>query len=165
VDLNKLFPQQANNDYRGSAIAKWVFVVLTIVTIARSLVHMFAADGGAQSIATIPLDSFTPNGADSVILIFALWGLSQLLMGLIYVVVLWRYQNLIPLMYLLMIFEYAMRMVLGELNPIETTGTAPGAIGDYVIVPLALVMLFLSLRTASDAAASPGVRRRGRRGA
>jgi hypothetical protein len=141
-----LFPQKKTNAYRGNPIAKWVFVLLTLVTIARSLVHMFSSDGGAQSIATIPLDSFTANGADAVILMFALWGLSQLLIGIIYGIVLWRYQALIPLMYLLMVFEYGMRIFLGAIKPIETTGTAPGAIGNYVIVPLAIIMLVLSLR-------------------
>ncbi len=43
---------------------------------------MFAPDGGAQSIATIPLDSYTANGADTVILIFSYWGLSQLIIGI-----------------------------------------------------------------------------------
>lgn len=147
--MARLFPKVADNHYTGHPVALWVFVALTIVTIIRSLIHMFAADGGAESIATIPLASFTENGAAAVVLTFALWGLSQLLIGLIYVVVLWRYRSLIPLMYLLIIFEYAMRIVLGELKPIETTGTAPGAIGDYIIVPLASVMLFLALRKGS----------------
>lgn len=144
--LERLLPKQLNNDYTGSPIARWVFVVITIITIARSLVHMFAPDGGAQSIATIPLDTFTDNGAATVILMFALWGLSQLLVGVIYVVVLWRYRALIPFMYLLLFVEYAMRILLGALKPIETVSTAPGAIGDYILVPLALVMLVLSLR-------------------
>jgi len=64
------------NTYHGNPIAKWAFVLITIVTVARSLVHIFAHDGGAQSIATIPLDSFTAGGADVVILIFSLWGFS-----------------------------------------------------------------------------------------
>ena len=144
--IDRLFPQNNTNAYRGNPIAKWIFALLTIVTIARSLMHMFSSDGGAQSIATIPLDSFTANGADAVILIFALWGLSQLLIGIIYGVVLWRYQALIPLMYMFMIFEYVMRIVLGAIKPIATTGTAPGAIGNYIVIPLAIVMLVLSLR-------------------
>ncbi len=144
--LDTLFPAQASNDYRGHAIAKWVFIFLAMVTVVRSLIHMFAPDGGAQSIATIPLDTYSAGGAAAVILVFALWGLSQLMMGLLYVVVIWRYQNLIPLMYVFIVFEYSMRMVLGTRKPIETVGTAPGAIGDYVMVPLALVMLFLALR-------------------
>jgi len=148
--MHRLFPKVADNTYTGHPIARWVFIFMTVVTLTRSLIHMFAADGGAESIATIPLASFTDNGAAAVILAFALWGLSQLIVGLIYVVVLWRYQSLIPLMYLLMIFEYVMRIVLGELKPIEITGTAPGAVGDYIIVPLASVMLFLALRGARE---------------
>ncbi len=133
--LDRLFPGQLNNTYRGHPLAKWAFVLMTVVTLVRSLIHMFASDGGAQHIATIPLDTFTVNGANAVILAFALWGLSQLLIGLIYVIVLWRYQALIP----------AMRIVLGAMKPIETVETAPGATGNFIIVPLALVMLFLSL--------------------
>lgn len=148
--LDRLFPRQASNNYQGSSIALWVFVLLTIVTIVRSLVHMFAPDGGAQSIATIPLDSYTAPASATVVLIFALWGLSQLLLGLLYVVALWRYRALIPLMYLLMALEYTMRIVLGALKPIETTGTAPGAVGDYILVPLALAMLVLSLWQRGD---------------
>ena len=144
--LDHLFPQKYLKTYRGNPIAKWGFALITIVTIARSLVHMFLPDGGAQSIATIPLESFTVNGADTVILMFALWGLSQLLIGFIYGLVLWRYQAFIPSMYLLLIFEYGMRIVLGVMKPIQTTETAPGAVGNFIIVPLAIVMLVLSLR-------------------
>ena len=63
-------------------------------------------------------------------------------------IVLLRYQTFISLMYLLMIFEYGMRIVLGEIKPIETKDTAPGAIGNYIIVPLAIIMLVLSLRNS-----------------
>jgi hypothetical protein len=144
--LETLFPRQLTNDYRGSPIAKWVFVLLTGVTIVRSLIHVCAPDGGAQTIATIPLDSFTQNGAAAVTMIFALWGLSQLLLGFVYVAVLYRYQALIPFMYLLVFVEYAARIAIGAFKPLETTGMAPGAVGNFIIVPLAAVMLVLSLR-------------------
>ncbi len=144
--LDRVFPRQLSNDYQGSPLAKWVFIGVTILTIARSLIHVFAPDGGAQSIATIPLDTYSANAAATVILIFSLWGLSQLLIGLIYVVVIWRYQMLIPFMYLLMVVEYGMRIFLSLVKPIETTRTAPGEVGNYLLLPLALVMLFLSLR-------------------
>jgi hypothetical protein len=49
-------------------------------------------------------------------------------------------------MYLLMILEYGLRIVLDNLKPMETIGTASGAIGDYVMVPIAIIMLILSLR-------------------
>ncbi len=106
---------------------------------------MFKDDGGAQSIATIPLDSFGPGGAETVIGIFAFWGLSQLLLGLVYVVVLWRYPALIPFIYLLFLAEYLGRLLLGMANPIETTGTAPGGRANLIFPVLGALMFYLSL--------------------
>lgn len=152
--LEGLFPRRIDNDYQGHPIALWLFFPVTLITIGRSLIHVFRDDGGAQSIATIPLDTFTQGGASVVILIFALWGLSQLLLGLFYVVVLWRYRALIPLMYLLLIVEYVGRLALGAWKPIETLETPPGAIGNYVAGTLGIAILWLSLRrrAAGDAA-------------
>jgi len=103
--LDDLLPQPITNTYRGAPLAKWVFVPVTALTLGRSLLHIFLPDGGAQSIATIPLESFMDNGIAAVVHIFAQWGLSQLLFGLLYVLVLWRYQSLIPLMVLFIFIE------------------------------------------------------------
>ena len=145
--IDKLLPQPVTNQYQGHPLAKWVFVALTIITIGRSLVHMFAADGGAQSIASIALDTFSEGGANTVITVFALWGLSQLIIGLLYMVVLWRYQSLITLMYVIFSFEYFMRLAAGVYSPgLEKLATAPGEIGNFIFLPLGLLMLWLSLR-------------------
>ena len=149
--FEKLFPKTVTNVYRGASIAKWVFVALTVLTIGRSLAHVFLADGGAQSIATIPLDDFTANGSAAVIHIFALWGLSQLLFGLLYVVVLWRYQALIPLMWLFILIEYSGRLLLTFAKPVKVMGTAPGGVGNYIFIPLALLILVLSLKERKSA--------------
>lgn len=141
----KILPRKITDNYSGNDIAKWAFYALTIFTIIRSLIHTFAADGGAQSIATIPLDTYSAAAAATVILIFSLWGLSQLLMGLFYGIVSLRYKSLIPLMYCFMIVEYIMRIILGQLKPIETVGTAPGGIGSYILVPVLIILLLLSL--------------------
>jgi hypothetical protein len=62
--------------------------------------------------------------------IFALWGLSQLLIGLLYVVVLLRYRALLPLMYLQLWLEYVGRLGLGFWKgPLETLSTPPGERG------------------------------------
>ena len=148
--FERLVPAHLDNVYRGAPIAKWILAALVVLTVARSLAHVFLPDGGAQSIATIPLERFTANGAAAIIHIFALWGLSQLLFGLLYVVVLWRYQALVPLMWLFILIEYSGRLLLASAKPFQVTGTAPGGVGNYILVPLALAMLFLSLRT-SDA--------------
>lgn len=144
--LHRLLPKQVDNDYRGNLLAVWAFVPICAVTIVRSLIHMFRSDGGAQSIATIPLDSYPPQAANAVVTIFALWGLSQLLLGLLYLVVLIRYRALIPLMYLTLIAEYLGRIGLGAWKPLETLETPPGASMSLIMVVLAATMLALALR-------------------
>jgi len=65
--INNIFPKTLNNDYKGSKIALYVFFALTALTLWRSQQHLFTGDGGAQSIATIPLDTFTSSGAAAVV--------------------------------------------------------------------------------------------------
>jgi len=146
--FENLFPKNVDNQYRGMSIAKWVFVAMTILTVGRSLAHIFVADGGAQSIATIPLDAFSSDAAMVIIGMFAQWGLTQLMFGVLYVLVLWRYQSLIPLMWTFILFEYSGRFLLGLYKPFETVGQAPGGIGNMIFPVLAIIMLVLSLREA-----------------
>jgi hypothetical protein len=146
MDRIRVLPATVTNEYQGARFALWFFVALTAFTLIRSLIHIVAPDGGAQSIATIPLDSFSPNGAAAVIHLFGLWGLSQLVVGSLYVVALARYRSLIPLLYLLAIVEYAVRLLLTVAKPMQIAGTAPGAVGNYVLIPTLGLMLWLSLR-------------------
>lgn len=147
--IERLLPRRVDNDYQGHLLALWVFVPLTLVTLARSLIHIVRFDGGAQSIATIPLDSYGASAAAAVVGIFGFWGLSQLLLGLLYLIVLFRYRALIPLMYLGLIFEYLGRATIGAWKPIETLETPPGARFNLVMIVLSLVMFFISLRRRS----------------
>lgn len=148
TDRIKLLPATIDNQYRGLKLAQYAFLILTVATLVRSLIHVFAPDGGAQSIATIPLATYPGDAAAAVILMFSLWGLSQLLMGFVYLVVYFKYKSLIPAMYVLMIVEYAMRIVIGQMKPIVTSGTAPGSIGNWIMVPVCIVLLILSLKRA-----------------
>ena len=156
IMLERLLPKSIDNAYRGHPLALWVFVPITLMTLGRSLVHMFRADGGAESIATIPLASYPEGAATAVVVIFALWGLSQVLLGFVYVVVLLRYRAFLPFMYLLLLLEYVGRAGLGLWKgPIETLSTPPGATLNLVMIATASVMLLLSLRPhrSSEAAA------------
>jgi len=134
-------------------IALISFQLITVVTVARSLIHILAPDGGAQSIATIPLDTFTPEAAAVVIHLFALWGLSQLLLGLVYVYSTIRARVMIPILFLLAIVEYSVRIALTFFKPIEIAGTAPGGVGNYVMVPV-LIILFVFSKGLEKSASS-----------
>lgn len=148
--LARMFPENIDNNYLGHNLALWAFYPITLMTVGRSLVHIFRSDGGAQSIATIPLNTFVSGGAETVISVFALWGLSQLLIGLLFVIVLFRYRAMIPLMYVLILVEYLGRIGIGLMKPIVTVGTPPGATGSFVLIALGVMGLILSLRGEVD---------------
>jgi hypothetical protein len=143
--INALFPAEVSNQFRGHRAALWGFGLLTVITLGRSLVHIFKYDGGAQSIATIPLYSYSDAASSTLIGLFALWGLAQLLLGLVYLVVLIRYRTLIPLMLLTFAVEWLARLGLSEFKPIETLGTAPASVGNLAVPIIAGLLLIISL--------------------
>jgi len=139
----RVFPKQLDNSFRGNRIAVIVFALITVFTLARSCVHIFAPDGGASSIAGI---NTSVEGGSNVISMFAFWGLAQLLMGLVYLAVFFRFKSLIPFMYMLIIIEYSGRVLIGMVKPLIVSHTPPGAIGDYILIPLAIMMLMLCFK-------------------
>jgi hypothetical protein len=148
--LDRLLPSPVDNRVRGHKLALWLFYPITLVSLVRSFIHIFRDDGGAQSIATIPLDAFTAAGAASLIALFAQWGLSQLVVAILFTVVLFRYRALLSLMYLLLLVEYVGRVSIGAMKPIVTLEIPPGGPGSFVFIFLAALGLFLSLRWKDD---------------
>jgi hypothetical protein len=152
--LATLLPKQITNRFTGQKIALYVFVPLTLMLIFRSCMHLIAPDGGAQSIATIPLDTYSDSAAANVIAIFSQWGLSQLLLTLLFVLVLVRYRSLIPLFYLLFALEQCGRMAVGHFKPVVTLETAPGSAATLPLLIISLIMLALSLMPSKSGDAS-----------
>jgi hypothetical protein len=141
-----LFPDPVNNIIRGSKAPFYFFAAYTLVSMARSLIHLLAPDGGAGSIAGMDLS--TP-GADGIIFGFALWGSSQVLFALIQLLVVIRYRSLVPLMYLFLILEVLLRQLVGVMKPVTFAHTPPGAIGNQLLLPLATFMLVICIWSGS----------------
>jgi hypothetical protein len=144
--LNRIFPERIDNHYRGHKFAIWVFVLITLLTVSRSLTHIFRSDGGAQSLSRIPLDTFANGGAETVVWAFAYIGLSQLLLGLLFVVVLLRYRAMIPLMYLVYLAEYFGAKGIYLMKPYVKTGSSSVGPVFLVLVFVAIIGFVLSLR-------------------
>ena len=85
----------------------------------------------------------TLEGAKGIIFAFALWGSSQLLFARIQWWILLRYRALIPVMYVFIILDILLRILIGMIKPVSFAGTPPGAIGNFVLLPLTLIMLLL----------------------
>jgi hypothetical protein len=146
--LALLLPAQADKTIRGRKLPVYVFGAIAIISTVRSCIHLFAPDGGAGSIAGMDL---SVAGSGGIVFAFALWGSAQLIYALVQLVVAFRYRSLVPLMYVLLILETLLRMLVGRMKPVTFAHTPPGAIANYVILPLGALMLAMSLWTAKKA--------------
>ena len=147
--MNILLPEVADNKFRGHRIVSWILWIYVLKSIFAGVVHMFAPDGGAQSIGSVKLDSFSQAGADSVVTMFGLWGMEQFVIGFMVLVILLRYKSLIPLAWAIYAIEYAGRALSHFFTPgLDTVHTPPGVMVDTLFVPLAFAMLFFALYTS-----------------
>lgn len=143
--LSQLFPQRIDNTYRGYKLALWLLGLLLLMRIAISLGSIFNGHTAASSADGIPLDTFTPAGAQTVLSLFALLGLSRLMLGLIGILALVRYRAMVPLMFVLLLLETLGRKLILQALPIPRTGAPPASTMNLVLLALMIVGLALSV--------------------
>jgi hypothetical protein len=143
--LDRILPAVIDNRFRGYALALWLFVPLTFMKVALGLAHIFRADGGAQSVSTMPLDTYPAGAAQNIVALMARMGLEQLLLGLIFVVVLVRYRALIPLMYVVAVLHYLGQTGVKAMKPLALAGASGASTVHLVIAAVSLAGLVLSL--------------------
>lgn len=147
---SQLLPPQADNTYHGHKLALWIFAVVVLLRVVISVNSIFNGHSVASSADGIPLDTFTPAGARTVVSLFALLGLSSLMICLLCILVLARYRALVPLMFVLLLMEHLSKRLTLQVMPIVRTGTPPGFFMNLVLLTLLVVGLALSLRSHSD---------------
>lgn len=143
--MNRILPATVDNRYRGHRVGLWLFVPIALIKLSQSLTHLLKHDGGAQSISTIPLDTYPPSAAQNIIGLFARMGLEQILLATVFLIVLLRYRALIPLMYLLIVAHFIGGKVVAQLKPLALAGTSGVSTPFLVIAILSVVGLVLSL--------------------
>lgn len=143
--IPKLLPRQVDNTYSGYRAALWLFALVVLMKTLMSLNSIFNGHTVASSADGIPLDTFTSAGAQAVVSLFAAWGLGQLMICLLCILVLARYRALIPFMFALLLVEHLSRRLIFHIMPIAGTGRSPGAAVNLVLLTLMVVGLALSL--------------------
>ena len=79
--LDRLLPPVASNAYHGPRVAVIGLALLTALMLFRSGVHLFAPDGGMQSIATMIVFEGDPDPDRVIRSLASLWGLEQLIVA------------------------------------------------------------------------------------
>ena len=140
-DIKKVFPKNPSR-YEGFRIIRLIAVLYMFVMVVRSCIHLFAPDGGAQSIAGIDT---SVEGGDNIIAIFHQWGAIQLILAILLLVLFFRYPGLTPLILLTLTLDPILRFVAGQQMSLTTTGTPPGEALNGVAFYLLLVLFLGSL--------------------
>jgi hypothetical protein len=135
MDWSRLLPR-VSEEYEGHMLAFYILILIAIVSSIRSLIHIIAPDGGANSIAGLAVDV---EGGQNVIAIFAQWGVSQLILAIFYWLAILRYRFMVPFMLLIVAIEQVFRISVGQFKSLIVASPPPGEIGSYMIIPLALL--------------------------
>ena len=140
-EIKKVLPKNPSR-YEGFRIIRLIAALYMSVMVARSCIHLFASDGGAQSIAGVDT---SVEGGDNIIAIFHQWGAIQLILAILLLVLFFRYPGLTPLILLTLILDPILRFIAGQQMSLTTTGTPPGEALNVASLYLLLVLFLGSL--------------------
>jgi len=140
-NLRSALPQSPAK-FAGLKIIRFVTALYMLVMVVRSCIHLFAPDGGALSIAGVDI---AVAGGDNIVAMFHQWGASQLILVAVLLVLFFRYPGLTPLILLSLASDPVMRAVSGQILPLTTVGTPPGAALNWPSFGLLIVLFILSL--------------------
>ena len=121
-DIKELLPKNPTK-FEGFRAVRIVTAIYLLVMVVRSCIHLFAADGGAQSIAGIDT---SVEGGNNIIAIFHQWGAIQLILAVLLLVLFLRYPGFTPLILFTIALDPVMRFIAGQMMELTTTGTPPG---------------------------------------
>ena len=143
--MKKIIPDTIENRIPNNKFVFYFTWLLVAFNFFRSLEHIFNEDGGAESIAGIPLESYSSEAANNIISIFAQWGFSQLVLACILLLVVLKMREFIPLMLLIIALENILRGAVGLYKPL-ILGDAPLGAVSPIIGLVTLVVFFISIR-------------------
>jgi hypothetical protein len=122
LDVNRIFPNNPSR-FNGFRTIRIVTALYMFVMLVRSCIHLFASDGGAQSIAGIDI---TVAGGENIVAIFHQWGAIQLILIVLLYILFFRYPGFTPLILATLAIEPVMRFISGRISPVIAEGTPPG---------------------------------------
>lgn len=141
-DFNKIFPE-VPSIFEGSPIVRIALALVLLVMVARSCVHLFASDGGAQRIGGVDT---SVEGGNNIVAMFHQWGAIQLLLAVLLVVMFFRYPGFTPLIMLTVALDPVLRFVASRKMKVTSTRTPPGAAFNGIAFLVLMVLFVASLK-------------------
>jgi hypothetical protein len=123
LDVGKVLPEDPGL-YEGPQIIRVALFLILLIMVARSCIHLFSSDGGAERIAGVDT---SVEGGNNIIAMFHQWGAIQLLLAAVLVVQFFRYPGFTPLILLTVALDPVLRFVASRRMSVTSTRTPPGA--------------------------------------
>jgi hypothetical protein len=143
--LDRLLPRSADNDYRGHWLAPWCFGLLVLLKTVIGVNSIWHGYRVASSADGIPLDTFPPAAASTVVSLFALLGIADLVFCAVCLLALVRYRTLLPLLFGLLLTQRLGSRLVHHYLPLATASHPAGSVVALVLIALPVGGLVLSL--------------------
>ena len=148
--FKNILPKQINNNYKGSKIAIYGFYPIMAMWLFRSFTHFLSENAGLVKIASINKLPITNNiDPNNLVYLFAsLWGASQLIITLLTILFFFKYRSLLPLLWLIVIFDILLRFISGFLHPLTPEyyiNVPPGSLAQIPLLIYGILMFTISV--------------------
>ena len=143
--LVELLPKRLDNQFRGNRLALWLFGLVVSMKSAQSLAIVFNGYSTGRDADGIPLDSYAPAVAQTVVAVLAQGSLWRLFFCFLCVLVLLRYRSAVPLMFALLALNYLAAQLVLKFVPLVRVGAPVGPLVNLILFLVMLVGLGLSL--------------------
>jgi hypothetical protein len=140
-----LLPSRIDNAFRGRALALWLLGLVLLVKLLQSVAVLASGYSIAIGADGIPLDTYPPAAAQTVVALFVFVALSRLILSLLGALVLVRYRSAVPFMCALLALDYLARQVSLHFAPLVRTGAPVGPTVNFVLFVVTILALGLSL--------------------
>lgn len=143
--LDQLLPRSIDNRYRGHKLAFLPFGLLVLLELIIGVNSIFRGYGVMTTADGIPLATFPAEATQTLLSVWALMGLSRIVIGLLCILVLVRYRGALPFMFALLLFQHLSARLIVHYLPLVKVATRSASIVNFTLLALMIGGLALSL--------------------
>jgi hypothetical protein len=143
--VERVFPGELGNDYRGRALGLWIFGLVIAVKSFQMLSSLFNTRITLRRADGIPIDTYPPAAVQTIVALFALLAFTYLLICVLCWVVLARYRSAVPMMFVLLLVDYVCRRVILYFLPVGRTGITVGVAVNLILFAFIIVGFAVSI--------------------
>ena len=121
--LQRLFPSRIDNHFEGHRLALWLLAIHVGLRMVIGINSIANTEKIAEGADGFRLATYGADGARAVLMLFSLSGLAGLTMAVLGVIVLLRYRAMVPLLTLLLLFDFLGRRLIIRNYAVERAHT------------------------------------------